>query len=293
MTRFYIRNVRATVDNKRYEGLRMAFQVVTSIRPEPNTAELTIYNLNKDSRTAVQKEKVPVLIEAGYNNEYAAIFKGYLRDASNTNRGTDWITTLITGDGDIAWRESRVKESFKKGAEIDKVIEQLFKRLGPSVDVRDALNKVKSGNFREGLTQFTRGTTLYGKTVEQLSKMMKSKGLEWFVDQGQIQVVERGKVLPTPDGKIQRLTANTGLIGSPQVGEGKTIKITALLQPTFRLGTLVQVESDSATGNYRITKLTHSGDTYDQNFYTLIEATAYSGGTGIDASQNTLGLQLA
>lgn len=274
MTKLYQRNIRVTVGGKLYQNLRMAFQITSSIRPEPNTAELTIYNLNEDSRTKVQKPKVPCIIEAGYGTNLAQIFKGYLRDASNQNRGTDWVTTLITGDGDIAWRESRVHESFKKGAEIDKVIETLFKRLGPTVDVQNALENLKKGKFREGLTQFTRGTVLYGKTVEQIHKMMKSKNLEWFIDQGQVQVIERDTVVPTPNGKVQRLTHSTGLIGSPQVGEGGVIKITSLLQPSFRLGTMLVLESDSANGNFRINKLTHIGDTHDQPWYTQIEAKA-------------------
>lgn len=274
MSRLYKRTVRVTVGGKLYQNLRISFQVVSSVRPEPNTAELTIYNLNEESRAAIQKERVPVIIEAGYDDQPAQIFKGYLRDGVNQNRGTDWVTTLITGDGDIAWKESRISESFKKGAEIDKVIEQLFKKLGPTVDVVNALDSIKKGQFRKGLTQFTRGTTLYGKTVEQLSKMMKSKSLEWFVDQGQVQVVELDKVIPTSNGKVQRLTNSTGLIGSPQVGESKTIKITSLLQPTFRLGTLLVLESDSASGNFRIQKLTHVGYTHDQPWYTQIEAKA-------------------
>jgi hypothetical protein len=274
MTKLYKRNVRVTVGGKLYQNLRIAFQVTSSIRPEPNTAELTIYNLNEDSRTEVQKPKVPCIIEAGYGTELAQIFKGYLRDATNQNRGTDWVTTLITGDGDIACKESRISESFAKGAEIDKVIETLFKRLGPTVDVQNAIENIKKGKFREGLTQFTRGTTLYGKTVEQLTKMMKSKDLEWFIDQGQVQVIPRDTILPTSSGKVQRLTQNTGLIGSPQVGESKNIKIVSLLQPTFRLGTLLVLDSDSAKGNFRIEKLTHVGDTHDQPWYTYIEAKA-------------------
>lgn len=274
MTKLYQRSIRATVGGKLYQNLRMSFQVVSSVRPEPNTAELTIYNLNEDSRAAVQKSLVPVIIEAGYGTNLSQIFKGYLRDATSQNKGTDWVTTLITGDGEIAWKQSRVSESFKKGAEIDKVIEQLFKRLGPTVDVVNALDNIKKGKFREGLTQFTRGTTLYGKTVEQLSKMMKTKNLQWFIDQGQVQVIGRDEVLPTPNGKVQKLTHSTGLIGSPQVGEGKVIRITSLLQPTFRLGTMLVLDSDSAKGNFRIEKITHQGDTHDQPWYTLIEARA-------------------
>lgn len=274
MTRLYKRTVRVTVDTKLFQNLRMSFMVSSSIRPEPNTAELSIYNLNAESRTALQKERVPVIIEAGYDDKPSQIFKGYLRAGTSRNRDTDWITTLITGDGDIAWKESRVSESFEKGAAINDVIGQLFKKLGPTVDVVNALENIKKGNFREGLTQFTRGTTLYGKTVEQLSKMIKSKNMEWWVDQGQVMVVERDAIVPTASGKVQLLTHNTGLIGSPQVGESKTIKITSLLQPTYRLGTLLVLDSDSAKGNFRITKLTHQGDTHDQPWYTLIEAKA-------------------
>ena len=271
MTKLYQRVVRATLNTKRYEGLDMTFNVVSSLRPEPNTAELSIWNLNEDSRAAVVKKAIPVIIEAGYDKTPGEIFKGYLRDGVNENRGVDWVTTLISGDGDEAWRDSRVAESFAKGTKIDDVIKTLFTRLGPTVNAQNAIDAVKKGKFREALTEFTKGTVLYGKTVEELDKLIKSKKMQWFIEGGQVQVIDRDAFVSGPAFK---LTHNTGLVGSPQVGEGTTVKITSLLQPTYRLGRALVLDSDTAKGTFRIEKLTHNGDTASQNFYTLIEARA-------------------
>lgn len=274
MTKLYQRVVRATINTKRYEGLDMTFNVASSLRPEPNTAELSIWNLNEDSRAAVVKKEIPVLIEAGYAKTPGEIFKGYLRDGTSENKGQDFVTTLISGDGDQAWRDSRVAESFAKGSKIDDVIKVLFTRLGPTVHAQNAIEAVKKGKFREALTEFTKGTVLYGKTVEELDKLIKSKKMQWFIEGGQVQVIDRDKYVPGPAFKLSH---NTGLVGSPQVGEGSTIKITALLQPAMRLGRALVLDSDSAKGTFRIEKLTHNGDTASQNFYTLIEARAVGG----------------
>lgn len=274
MTKLYQRVVRATINTKRYEGLDMTFNVVSSLRPEPNTVELSIWNLNEESRAAVVKKQVPVIVEAGYAKTPGEIFKGYLRDGASENKGVDWITTLISGDGDEAWRDSRVSESFAKGSKVDDVIKALFTRLGPTVNAQNAIEAVKKGKFREALTEFTKGTVLYGKTVEELDKLIKSKKMQWFIEGGQVQVINRDAFVSGPAFK---LTHNSGLIGSPQVGEGTTVKVTALLQPAMRLGRQLVLDSDTAKGTYRIEKLTHNGDTASQNFYTLIEARTVGG----------------
>lgn len=271
MTKLSGRIIRATLNTRRYQGLRMAFNVVSSTRPEPNTAELSIWNLNEDSRANVVKKAIPVIIEAGYAKTPGEIFKGYLRDGVSENKGVDWITTLISGDGDAAWRDSRVAESFAAGSKVDDVIKALFTRLGPTVNAQNAIEAVKKGKFREALTEFTKGTVLYGKTVEELDKLIKSKKMQWFIEGGQVQVIDRDAFVPGPAFK---LTHNTGLVGSPQVGEGTLVKCTSLLQPTFRLGRALVLDSDTAKGTFRIEKLTHQGDDYTQEFYTHVEARA-------------------
>lgn len=265
------RDISITVGTRKYRGVRASFEITNTIKPEPNVAKVTLWNLSPESRAAVQTSRVPTLVEAGYVDNIQQVFKGYLRHAISVNKGVDWTTTMTSGDGEIAWREARVAESFTKGTKIEDVLKALLNKLGPTVDVKNALTLVAKGKFREGLTEFTKGTVLQGKTVEELDKLIKSSNLEWFIQDGEVKIIEKAGILSDP---AIRLTQNTGLIGSPEIGEDGSVKITALLQSGFKVARSLSLDSDTAKGDFRIEAVTHTGDLWETEWYSKIEARA-------------------
>ncbi|WP_243466096.1 baseplate hub protein [Sodalis glossinidius] len=76
----------------------------------------------------------------------------------------------------------------------------------------------------------------------------------------------RNRVLADHEGFV--LSQETGMVGSPEKTDSG-LKITCLLNPTLRIGALVRVRSilPSFDGDYKITELTHTGDSW---FTTLL-----------------------
>ncbi len=272
MPLLFDRTVAITLDDLRVTGLRMAFKITHSAKPEANPAEISIWNLNFDHRAKVQgqpRRPISVLVEAGYGKNLQTIFRGNLRRAPSSRQGPDWVTTLRCGDGEHALATARISESFRPGKKIKDVMKRLAKKLQESgLDLGDTLSRLDSATHRQKLTEFLKGTVLDGPAKEHFDALLQAHGLEWSVQDNAIQVLPVGQ--PT-NAEAVLLTPKTGLIGSPCPGEKGLIKFTALLQPSLRPGRQVKVESAQLNGFYRAEKVTHTGDTHGQPWYSEIE----------------------
>jgi hypothetical protein len=264
VAKLFNRYIAVTVGTKKITGLDMAFKVVKSVKPEPNTVELTIYNLSADTRTALQTPNVPVQIEAGYMDEAAILFKGELRKPVSVRRGADWVTTFTGGDGEIAYRASRLDKSFAPGTSLVDMFKEGAKKLG--VSLGDSLQKIGAARGREGVVDFPNGETFSGQLVRELERLAKTAGVEWSIQDGVLQVTPLGE--PTDEQSIL-LSPATGLIGSPELGEKGTIKITSLLQPGIRPARRLQLDAVNLQGSFRVERVEHTGDISAQPWYSV------------------------
>jgi len=261
------------------DGLRISFKVEKDNKPEPNKAEISVWNLSRETRAnIVASESVPIAIQVGYGEDIEQIFIGdIMRDGITTTRdGGDWVTTFKAGDGADAYRSARIQESFAKGAKIEKVLKKLSESLG--VGMGNALDKIKQGDIKGGLTEFFGGTVLSGQSSVELTRMLDSLDMEWSIQDGQLQIVEKGL---WNDEAVVVLTPETGLIGSPEPGNRKKdkpaiTKFRSLLQPGIKPLRRVQVKSESVDGIFVVSKVLHTGDIAGQDWYSDCEGLAIS-----------------
>jgi hypothetical protein len=256
-----IGNVRAGI---RVDSHRCIFDVEKTLKDEPNQGSLQIYNLSSEQRSQIEelrpqkgeKTGVPVLIEAGYvTSEPSQIFLGDMRTCFSVKEGPDWITTLEAGDGEKAQATARINVSFGPKVKSDIVLRAIVKALG-----------VKPGNInqaiqmlnRKGFTSFGKGVVLSGSATMHMHNFCKSADLEWSIQDGAIQILDRGKTLGE---RAVRLSSTTGLIESPSVDHKGILSAKFLLQPDIRPGTLLVLDSLAVKGNYRISKCNYKGDT--------------------------------
>jgi hypothetical protein len=98
-----------------------------------------------------------------------------------------------------------------------------------------------------------------------MTAICKSLDLEWSVQGGKLQILERGKALA---GKAIFLTsgssggANSGLIGVPSVDNKGILTCQMLMQPDVYPGRLLVLASENIKGQFKITDTTHKGDTH-------------------------------
>lgn len=247
--------------------LRVQFKIEKNTAREPNRAEVVITNLSDKSRSAIQEKDALTIIEAGYVNNLFKLFQGALTFANHTRQGADWITRFEVGDGSKQYRQGRINESFGPGTSIEQVLNTTIDKIG--VGVGNAIEKVKEGNFRGGLTEYTKGFTASGRAIDVLGETLESQGFTYSIQDGQLQVLREGEVVK---GQVPVLRQGSGLIGSPEVGEKGVVKARALIQGFLLPGVGIRIESKEIQGDYKIQRSVFTGDTWGTDWYADLEA---------------------
>lgn len=280
--------------SSRSPSLTVRFKVEKSLKKEPNTAEIEVVNLSEETRQVLQNKAraaergaaldnarvAPqtgeeavyqlaadpiadpmVVLEAGYRGAISTIFVGDLRRAVSEHNAPDWITRVRCGDGDKRLRSASIEWSFDGPVRLYEAIEACAAALGLG---RGNLLAFRNVAFAEGGNVFTHGLVLSGKAASVMNDLMVSAGLEWSVQDNELQVLERGK----PLGKLALLlTPETGLVGLPNIDDRGEVSARCLMIPGLRPGMLIQLRCPSLRSDFRAERLVYSGDTSGQDWY--------------------------
>jgi hypothetical protein len=263
----------------RVDDHRSHFQIEKSLKPEPNTCTLQVWNLSRAQRAQIEELRpkkgdtrgIPILIEAGYKDKGPQqLWLGDVRTVSTERDGGDWITTLESGDGEKAGQNARINVALGPGTTPDTALRAIVKALG--VDAGNApivIAKLRAAGIGK---LFPKRAVLSGSAADHMTNFCRSAGLEWSIQDGAIQILDVGKIAA---GFAVRLSPSTGLVGTPSVDPEGKLTCVSLIQPGFRPGSLLVLESATVRGNYRIERVSWEGDTHDTPWYAEIEASRY------------------
>ncbi len=288
-SRLFDRRVRVVLHTLEVTDLRIAFHASRSLRKNPNTCEIRIWNLNADHQRELQDQKsIPLRLEAGYaapptgaplsdaaaaaldaigvsstpGLQLPVLFNGELRRAFTSREGGDLVTTISSGDGEKKGQEQRIKVSYRPGLRWRKLLTDLAKSAG--VGIGNALSAVGDLSSLEIST----GISMSGSSLDQLDNLMASQGFEMSVQNGELQVLGGGAAL---SGTAVELSEATGLVDAPEPGSDGKIKVRALLQPGLEPGRLVKLVSERVNGTFRVEQWDAIGDTHGQDWYAELE----------------------
>jgi len=252
--------------------LDVAFHVERSLKPEPNTAELQIWNLNPSNRLQLEEIKslsggVPVQIDAGYEGQTAMLYLGTMRTVYTTRDGPDLVTSIQSGDGEKEYQQARINVSIAKGTSNVDVFKQVSKALGVGEgNLSLPYVTLKLSSFP---ALFPQGGVLSGQVSQVITELAGSVGFEWSIQNGALQLLPLRQALT---GTAVSLTPETGLVGSPSVDNEGILSAQALLIPDLFPGRIVEVESEWLTGSFRVIKAAYTGDTAGEDWYVDLEA---------------------
>lgn len=257
MTELFRRACEVIVGSNRLRGHHVTFRVKRTLRPEPNTCEVTVANLSPSTRASIESlDAVRVRIRAGYGDELATIYDGELREVSTTRDGPTITTTIRSGDGERAYRRSRVNRSFAPGSSVEDVMGHLAESMRTGIG--NALSAVRDRGLAGIVDVFESGTVVSGRAADELTRVLDAGNLEWSVQGGALQVLERGAALQT---EALRLSSSTGLLGSPSVDAKGELRFRAMMIPGIAPGVRVVIDSEFHRGTYRIETAEFVGDT--------------------------------
>ena len=268
MSHLFQRQCVVIVDTVEVSELRCTFKV-TKPAAKPNTAEVVISNLSAETREKINRKGAPLILKAGYTGSLATIFSGVVRTVDPIRDGTEWNTTIRSGDGERAYRYANVSNSYKAGTPMKAVLTDLVKSLG--LDTGNSAEVFAAVN-----SQAVNGYVAHGKSARILDEVLGGLGMEWSIQDGRVQVLKKGDA--TKDEAVV-LGPDSGLLGSPQLGSGNEknkpaglVKVKCLLQARLKPGGKVSIDSEGVKGVFRIISLTHGGDTHGGDWCTEFEA---------------------
>ncbi len=303
MTQQYLRRVSLVLGDADgaaldVSDLHIRFDVRNATAQTLKQAEIRVYNLAEATRKRIIKEFSRVVLQAGYEGNQGVIFTGTIGQFKfGRENATDTFLDILAADSDQAYNYSVINSTLAAGWTPDTLQSTLVQALQPY--------SVTAGVF-PGLTKQAapRGKVCYGMTRDFMRTHAAGQQADWFIDDGQVNIVKKTATLP---GTAIVLTSKTGMLGVPQ----QTIQgliVRSLLNPAIKAGGQIKIDNASvqqavvnvafsaadyypsldADGFYKALCVTHSGDTRGQHFQTemicvAVDGTAPVGGPTLTA----------
>lgn len=262
--------VQVVPDALKVENLRVDFQIEKDDQPKPNRCVIKVWNFSNNHRAQLNEKGIRVILQAGYEDSIAQIFSGDARFVNHDKVGPDWITKFECGDGERAFKFARVSERFTPGTTVKQVLNTVVKQL--MVDPGNALQ------VAENMTrQYANGYAIHGVASTELSRILEPSGFQWSIQDGRIEVLG---ALETISAEVPLISAETGMVGSPEYGTGEKVKgpamlkVKTLLQPRLRPGQKFELRAINKKGFFKVRKVRHNGSTHGGEWYSELEAVA-------------------
>lgn len=251
-------------------NLDCVFKAKKTLKSEPNTCEVKLYGLSPETRRVLETPKKLVLrLEAGYPDSVAQIFLGEIRSAHSKREGAEIVTEISTGDSAAEMQKARIHMSIGPKVPTSVVLEAIVQSLGAGMgNTRQAAGRLASA----GSALFGPGSALSGSSAQILTDICRSADLEWSIQDGVVQILDRGRAMSE---KAVFLSSETGLVGSPSVDHKGVVSAVALIQPDLRPGRKIEFKSISFNGGYRIEECEYTGDTAGTDWYVKLSCKKY------------------
>lgn len=268
------------------QPMRITFDIAKDAAEEPNEHVIRVYNLAETTRRALEEPGLMCVLYAGYAEEGGPLLMaaGSVVFAYTKFEQPDVVTELIVKDGYAEVRDTAVSIGLGPGAQASSIIRDIAREMGlPLIMAEDVPDR-----------RWQQGFSFYGAARTALHKVTQGTGLEWSIQNQQLQVVARKG---TTRRQAVVLAADTGLLGYPErtreaarekakvkdktTGDDVNIvsarqqrdgwRVTSLLLPTLNPGDLVKLESRTVEAFLRIEALRSTGDSAGGDWQTELE----------------------
>lgn len=260
---FQLQTTSTTISN-----LRVLFSVDKHLGKEPNTCEVTVFNLAENSRALVQRKPLHVRVEAGYDGNVERLFVGDVTFAQSAKNVVDWETRMELGDGVRAFRRARVNRSFRRGIKRKRAVIAVIESMGLT-----APQTVRDSNDLD--SELAAGLSLSGLSQRELTLLLEPHGLRWSIQDGRMQVLKDAQVRQDVPLVVSQ---DKGMIGVPEFGSPEKkgrppiLSVKTLLYPSLIPGGRIELKTATINGKFKIIRVTHTGDTHGKEWYSNIEA---------------------
>ena len=244
--------------------LHIQFSVEKSDVASPNTAKISIWNLNPAHKAALEEKDCIVTLNAGYRGNTPMVLTGTVTNVVTEDDGADQKTTIDVLDGRKELRDSYVTLGYLQSTDSKLILQDAAGQMGLPI------------TFSPGASFKPLESYSYvGLAKNVLDKVCASNNLTWTIQNGVIQVTKPNESISTV---AHLISPQTGLIGSPKKltqseknsgsAEENSSKnkaqagweIRYFLNAAIGVNDLVQLQSKAASGIFRVKSVKMQGD---------------------------------
>lgn len=246
---------------KAWEGLRIKGRVKHSRKQSSNEAQITVFNLRRESIDFIRQDDQVIRLLAGYEVP-VQIFAGRLKDNGLTveDKGAERQVQLDCLDGAVELKRTRLNFTATSGASVSSVVSQIADQMPVPVGRVDL----------PGRATLSQGATFTGTPEKALDRLSRIVGAEWWVQDRTLQFVASDG---TTGERAAEFSAETGsLIGEPKPKKGDKLSWRGLLRPRVRPADIVSLDHDRYGGLWIARDVVFAVDTWTTNFYVDLTA---------------------
>lgn len=216
-------------------ALRFRFDIRRGDMQTPNSARIRVYNVAPETAHRVRDEFTRVVVQAGYERNYAIVFDGSLIQARyGRENGVDTYLDLSCADGDRAYNFATVSATLAAGSTTEDHV---------NVCLRSMENYgVGTGYIAPVVGRpLPRGKVMFGMAKDFMRLAAKTTSSVWSIQDGKLNMYAETAYVP---GAIPKITADSGLIGFPeQTRNGVSFRM--LLNPGIKIGQIIQLDNST------------------------------------------------
>ncbi len=259
---------------------RIQFNIDVSPGSSVSYADIRLYNLNKVSGIA---NGASIILKAGYTDNIDAIFTGTVTNVLREREpgAPEIITRLICRSGSAAVDRGSAQVSLGPGARVEEAIRALAREWPIPIDIDNE-------QFADD-QPMARGYHADGDIPKAMDNLAYDYKFVWLQHMGRMYVTRPEMKRNSTAIKINQLT---GMIGIPEIGLGPNglgISVSAQLNPSIMVSSVIDLASEFATyntgnlylqevqpeakpvGEYNVFSLRYSGDSHSDTWAMDIE----------------------
>jgi hypothetical protein len=239
------------------------FNIRRNLRSEPNTCEITIYNLKRQNiDSIIRNSQIDVEVKAGYEDELiepTLLFRGWTKtEAYASTDKTENILKVKATDGGRMMRR-RIQRAYRQNTPLPTVLRELASAMGVQPGNIDSFINEQLQSSRQ--SSFVHGFVASGQATELFDNIVRSQRLRWSIQNGAIQIMRQGRsrtqiVVSLDSGQI---------LGSPTKDKDGKVTVSCLIQAGLEPGQSISINSRFIQGTFEIQQTEYKGSTLPGN----------------------------
>ena len=264
-TQFWQRQLMVSYDGLTVSAPRIGIRVAREVAGKPTSGYVRLYNLSPDTVRRFDDVTRSLTLEGGYGDRdnIGLLFAGGIHQARQSRKGLDNILEISLIDRS-AGADAVIQLSYEGATTVRTIVRDIAVAMGLALSA-DELALVPS----DELDSWSENSS----ARQVLTRLLSQYPVDWYEEDGQLKFLARtGK----PTGHILYLSPSSGLLETPvpehtaksDTATQSGLRVKSLLNPGYRLGDRVILDSRDYQGEYYIASLTHIGDNWTGHFRT-------------------------